>query len=303
MAEGLKWRVNRAVRASKLDAPARLVMFVLSDMAEAKTAQIPDAHTPSLAQLADETGLNVATVKRHLASLEKSGWVLRARPNAEEKARHITTRYRLAIPSDGAQSAIESAEPMAQEEPSGGEPMAQSAPSDGAQRAIAMAHSAPSSHIYDRHNQLHDQKHTSEPEPSSALVLVADLPAPVVEKVDKTAADEAFDRFWRAYPKRVGKAAARRAWDKAIKGGADAEIIIGAAEFYALEKKMTDPQYLKHPQGWLNDGRWQDEPDPAYTPPAVPHGNGNAPNDYGSEAHLNRFLERAAAREATGGGW
>ena len=102
-AEGLKWRVNRAVRASTLPAPARLIMFVLSDMADAKTAEIPAERTPSLGDLAEQTGLSEATVKRHLPALESLGWVVPTRPTAAEQARHVSTRYRLAIPSGGSQ--------------------------------------------------------------------------------------------------------------------------------------------------------------------------------------------------------
>lgn len=293
--DGLKWRVNRAVRASDLAAPARLIMFVLSDMADSKTAEIPEAHTPSLAELAAQSGLNVATVKRHLGALEKDGWVLRSRPSAEEKARHISTHYRLTIGSDGAQRAIEEADSMAQKEPSESEPMAQRAPSDGAESAIAMAHSAPSSHIYDRHDQLHDQNLLSEGQTNGALVAAPETPtAPSMPKPDPLAR---FEEFYRAYPRHVAKGAAEKAWKKAIAAGADPQLLIDCAALHAMERKMQDPQYTKHPATWLNQRCWEDEPDPVYTPPAG--ANGYAPNDYGSEAHMDRFI----ARHTTGETW
>jgi len=128
--EGMRWRVTKAVRRSDLPAPARLVMLTLADVAEVGTAEIPPQHTPSLAVLARETGLNESTVKRHLNALESAGWLVRTRPTIE--AARLTgerTRYRLALPV-GAESTVEGAQEApvgaqeaqtgAQEEPSPG---------------------------------------------------------------------------------------------------------------------------------------------------------------------------------------
>jgi hypothetical protein len=95
-AEGLKWRVNRAVKRSTLPPPSRLLMFVLSDRADARTAVIPDGHLPSQSELADETGLGIATVKRHLEGLTADGWIVREVPTEQGRARGERTRYRLA---------------------------------------------------------------------------------------------------------------------------------------------------------------------------------------------------------------
>jgi hypothetical protein len=80
---------------------------------------------------------------------------------------------------------------------------------------------------------------------------------------------EGFDKFWSAYPRKVARAAAAKAWTRAVDAGADAALIIEGACFYAMERKLQDPQFTKHPATWLNGGCWQDEPDPAYTPPPV----------------------------------
>ncbi|WP_433078934.1 helix-turn-helix domain-containing protein [Dactylosporangium sp. CA-052675] len=94
-----KFEVTKAVRASKLVAPARLVMFVLADVAETGTAEIPEQFTPSLRVLASETGLNESTVKRHLNALEAEGWVERRRPTIDDaRLKGERTRYRLTIP-------------------------------------------------------------------------------------------------------------------------------------------------------------------------------------------------------------
>jgi len=77
---------------------------------------------------------------------------------------------------------------------------------------------------------------------------------------------ERFDEFWSAYPKRVGKQAAIRAWRKAIEL-ADCDQIIEGARRYAESRQGEDPKFTAHPSTWLNAGRWDDEPEPRYTPP------------------------------------
>jgi hypothetical protein len=105
---------------------------------------------------------------------------------------------------------------------------------------------------------------------------------------------ERFDEFWQAYPRRVGKIAAEKAYAKALTAGASPDLLISGAKFYAMEKKLTDPQYVKHPATWLNAGCWQDEPDPQYTPPPVPAAARG--DDLGGDAHIERFLARHAER-------
>lgn len=95
-----KWEITKAIRASDLPAPSRLVMFVLADVAHVGTAEIPEKWTPSLAVLARETGLGRSTVAQHLAALEDVGWVVRERPSEVGMARGDRTRYRLLIPGD-----------------------------------------------------------------------------------------------------------------------------------------------------------------------------------------------------------
>lgn len=104
-AENVKWRVNMAVRNSNLPAPARLIMLVLSDRADAKTGVIPDRHSPSLADLAHDTDLGESTVKTQLTSLERLGWVVRSRPNKKLQGRYASTQYRLQVGDPGEERA------------------------------------------------------------------------------------------------------------------------------------------------------------------------------------------------------
>jgi hypothetical protein len=177
-AEGLKWRVNRAVRASTLPPPSRLIMFVLSDMADARTAEIPEEHTPSQSELTDQTGLGAATVKRHLDTLEADGWVTRTRPTEAERVRGKRTRYRLGIGSAPAPSSTAHSEPRqgshgAVAEPTASLGTARSEPRHGSERALSTAQSEPPSYIDDRNDQLHDHYGANDEPPTGGTLFDA----------------------------------------------------------------------------------------------------------------------------------
>ena len=101
MAEGLKWRVNRAVRQStKLPAPARHLMLTLAERAKSDTGAIPPEHSPSTVELIKETGQKESTVKKHRAFLEAHGWLTVVRPTGAAKALHAKSTYQLSIGID-----------------------------------------------------------------------------------------------------------------------------------------------------------------------------------------------------------
>lgn len=69
---------------------------------------------------------------------------------------------------------------------------------------------------------------------------------------------KAFDAFWGAYPKKVGKSMAETAWAKADLP--DVDIILKS-----LHKAKQSPDWIKekgafipHPSTWLNQRRWED---------------------------------------------
>lgn len=73
--------------------------------------------------------------------------------------------------------------------------------------------------------------------------------------------EDPFDRFWRHYPRKVSKAAAKRKWATVLKAGTDPEVIIAAAAAFAafVASERTEPRFVKHPDAWLNKGCWEDE--------------------------------------------
>lgn len=72
--------------------------------------------------------------------------------------------------------------------------------------------------------------------------------------------DRAFDMFWSAYPRKIGKEKARTSFKTAMKK-ATLETMLAAIE----AQKQSDQwqrdggQYIPHPSTWLNQGRWEDE--------------------------------------------
>lgn len=73
--------------------------------------------------------------------------------------------------------------------------------------------------------------------------------------------DQDFDRFWAVYPKKAGKIAARKAWAKAIKQETPTRIIAAAHQYANWLANAAPGEFRplpKNPQGWLNDGRWDE---------------------------------------------
>lgn len=86
---------------------------------------------------------------------------------------------------------------------------------------------------------------------------------PLTPQGGKPAYSEAFETFWSVCPKKVGKDAAYRSWQKIGKRkGASPTQIVNAmvAQIKANHFRGNDGQdYLPNPATWLNQGRWQDE--------------------------------------------
>lgn len=80
---------------------------------------------------------------------------------------------------------------------------------------------------------------------------------------------DAFEDFWDACPKKVGKLKAKEAFDKVCPSEASAETLTEAMRRYAASVDGKDPTYTAHPTTWLNQKRWTDELPSAGTGPPV----------------------------------
>lgn len=67
-----------------------------------------------------------------------------------------------------------------------------------------------------------------------------------------------FDLFWQAYPKKVGKEAARKAFDR-VK--VPVETLLAAIERQKGGRQWQEDggRFIPNPATWLNQGRWEDE--------------------------------------------
>ncbi len=71
---------------------------------------------------------------------------------------------------------------------------------------------------------------------------------------------ELFDPwFWTAYPRRVGKPAALRAW-KAVRPQCQATVDAISDGLERWRESWTEPRFIPHPATWLNQRRWEDQP-------------------------------------------
>nr|DAU74873.1 MAG TPA: replisome organizer protein [Caudoviricetes sp.] len=92
--------------------------------------------------------------------------------------------------------------------------------------------------------------------PNCKMVLLGAAKRPVRGRYT-----DGFEAFWKAYPRRVNKAKAFRAWKSAVETVSE-ETLIDAAKRYAAyhDAVSTDRQYIKHPTTWLNGGEWDSVP-------------------------------------------
>ena len=85
-----------------------------------------------------------------------------------------------------------------------------------------------------------------------------------------------FDRFWGAYPRKVSKADARKAFAKL---NPDTELVEAMLRALDWQKRLPEwtkdgGQFIPYPATWLNARRWEDEPEGSPTPPTKQEGSG-----------------------------
>lgn len=102
-----------------------------------------------------------------------------------------------------------------------------------------------------------------------------------------------FERFWAAYPIKVGKAVTRKAFPRALAKAGDVETLIAAIERQRLWERWQRG-FAPNPATWLNQERWNDEEPPSTTPPpGKPHDRANHPKPDPRQDRLQRMLAGA----------
>jgi uncharacterized protein YdaU (DUF1376 family) len=75
--------------------------------------------------------------------------------------------------------------------------------------------------------------------------------------------NQSFENFYLAYPKKVGKIAAEKAFKKIINDGVNIDLVFaGLHNQIKAEHFHSDITYIPYPATWLTQGRWDDSIEP-----------------------------------------
>lgn len=108
-------------------------------------------------------------------------------------------------------------------------------------------------------------------EPKKADTVPDTVPVPVIKEKDllsdspesdqkeKPVYPESFEKFWAAYPKKEGIAAAFKAYQKIKKPRPTLKTILDSIETHSKTEKWKNKQYIPLPATFLNQRRWEDE--------------------------------------------
>lgn len=187
---------------------------------------------PGRARLADRLRCSTASIDRAIGELEQVGAVLVERRPKDDKSWH-TNNYYLWPKSSRVR---------------GGWPTGEATPSLTA----------------DEGGSPTGDEQTKASWNESQLVPIANSNG-VVTAATSLVNGSLFDRWWKAYPKKVAKPAAAKAFPAALKKAGSVELLIAAAERYANDPTRK-PDYTANPATWLKDERWTDEPAESTTP-------------------------------------
>lgn len=255
--EAIMW----AKRTSAGSPAKKLLLLILADYADERWSCFPGQ-----VLLAQQSEMGERTVRRLLAEMETDGLFRREHRQRQDGSR---TSDRFVLAGAGAQ------DPTGQPRQPTGQPRQSNRPAVAGHEPTGDPQEEP----------------TGPPTPHDVgqLSLVGDT-SPPADRERLTLIG--FDAFWRVYPRREGKGAARKAWARAIRR-ARAEDIIAGAQRYGADPNRVD-QFTAHASTWLNAERWTDEPLPARTA-----GPGRRSSTAGTMDAARALLASGAHRQAT----
>ena len=106
----------------------------------------------------------------------------------------------------------------------------------------------------------------------STVLTQAEAEAEADTKIkSKGETSDDFEKFWSAYPRKVGKKAAWTKWRLLNPDDGLVETILSAVAKQAESSQWHKDggAFIPHPTTWLNQGRWEDEPLNVASTPAV----------------------------------
>lgn len=73
-------------------------------------------------------------------------------------------------------------------------------------------------------------------------------------------ATDEFSEFWKAYPRRIAKGAARRIFERSLRLATIEQILVGVANYRKwIDDAGIEEKFVAHPATWLRAERWADE--------------------------------------------
>ena len=214
---------------------------------------------PSHATLASDTGLSARRVRSVLSALHEKGAVSWERNTADGKG-NISNVYTINY------NGISSQKPGDHDPPPDDVPTEASfrTPTEISDPTEASFRTPTEAHFLPLRNPTSYKADTNEADTSRKQT-----PNIVQQRQD------AFDEFWRLYPRRQGKGKAFEAFAKAVKA-VKAETIIDGAKRFALDPNLPEARFIPLPATWLSQGRWDDE---HYLPGVKPPGSGSTASE------------------------
>ena len=183
---------------------------------------------PAQATVARETGLNDQTIKKVLRRLTDSGWLNRSMTRRGE-GRGTRVEYVATIPSTGIENT-------------------------GAQTTTGRDETRPPVATTPVSNS--PVSTSEEEEPPIAPQALSLVLANEAEQHDP------FDDFWSLYPRKVDKQKARTQYALALRKAPAETIFAGLRRWLAYWDIRNEPGFIKHPDSWLRNERWESEPPP-----------------------------------------
>ena len=141
--------------------------------------------------------------------------------------------------------------------------------------------------LYATSNALSNAKSKTKQCPSRGKAQLGKVP----KDLNSEGRGEAFEAFYAAYPKKVAKPQALKAWNKqAATVGPD--VIMAALDKHKHQEQWQkeNGKFIPHPATWLNQHRWNDEL-------AKPGDSGTAGMERDAEGYLLTPLEKLRLRK------
>ena len=270
----MSYAVTNACRPAQMPPTPKNVLMAIADRAD-------DAGTawPSIPGLCEATCYSRTAVIEAVKWLESAGYVSVAKSTGRSN-RFSVNLDRLAQAASAARrpgvrppfSPAQPTAPVRQPDPSA----TRTSPADGPVRETDPTRPAAGPPPV---READYTRPAAGPEPSITIIQ------PPEDITAASALPAGFDLFWTAYPRKVAKPAARKAFAKLKPSSAVVTAMVQAVADQGLAARHSkgDDKFIPHPATWLNDRRWEDESPAVDAAPICP--------DWAQRAGFNNQFE------------